>query len=1003
MDAIGRDIFKAIHEGKWLSIEYRNKSGETTKYWIGIKDINIQYKSLSVHGLHLGDYQSKDLYVYIDNIVSSAIVEGTYQPLNERLIEDIKIYPQKYSFLFSNTVNLKILNYLSDCNKLDTVPYKSEYTLIEKLDDDTLSEAGYRLTDKQFAQIVSNFQRRSIEPDRKNKITQLGLNMLSVHMPKGLYVLAYRKLELDVESRTLRPEKEVSICKEFSIDGERQSIRQFLDAEDYYLVDDFDKNKEIIKDVITHSNRHINGVDDMPYLVCIASNPVIDLTTEYKAILDMYDEGNVTAPIKAFFGELTAPARRVKDYPIALVNNRINLDQLLAIHNAMKYPLAYIQGPPGTGKTNTIINTITTAFFNEKTVLFSSYNNHPIDGVFATLSSMKYYDKIIPFPILRLGNYEKTLEAIEYIKRLQDVTKDISIFDKTLGKNKDDKTERTRRLTELLKKHEEIIDLNERREAIQELHKLNENMLFQFDLEQRQLQQVKARLEEIGTVTDEQALTLLTNDEQEFHKYLYYMSASYIKRLREPKYADFQRILAIPEEEIRVTEFNRYLSKEENLKKLMRVFPVIATTCISAHRLGKPEPCFDMTIIDEASQCNTAVSLVPILRGNSLMLVGDPQQLNPVVLLDRNVNDILRKRYGVSAEYDYIENSIYKTFLACDAVSDEILLSYHYRCVKQIIDFNNKKYYNNRLKVKSAAGSDNALLFVDIQGNTTSYKNTAPAEADKIIQFAKLNKDKSIGVITPFTNQRDYICKALEENQIENVTCGTVHAFQGDEKDVVLFSLALTDRTHPRTYEWLKNNRELMNVAVSRAKEQLIVLSSEKELERLHTPNTEDDVFELVNYVKTKGVSRVTSKNVASRALGIKPYSTETEEAFMRTLNHALDNILYTDMRCSVEKEVPISQVFKENIPYVDLFYTGRFDFVIYQRDYNRQKMPVLAIELDGKEHVEDEVVKVRDQKKNEICRNQGFELIRVENTYARRYNYIKDVLISYFGMARKV
>ncbi len=48
MDAIGRDIFKAIHEGKWLSIEYRNKSGETTKYWIGIKDINIQYKSLSV-------------------------------------------------------------------------------------------------------------------------------------------------------------------------------------------------------------------------------------------------------------------------------------------------------------------------------------------------------------------------------------------------------------------------------------------------------------------------------------------------------------------------------------------------------------------------------------------------------------------------------------------------------------------------------------------------------------------------------------------------------------------------------------------------------------------------------------------------------------------------------------------------------------------------------------------------------------------------------------------
>ena len=146
----------------------------------------------------------------------------------------------------------------------------------------------------------------------------------------------------------------------------------------------------------------------------------------------------------------------------------------------------------------------------------------------------------------------------------------------------------------------------------------------------------------------------------------------------------------------------------------------------------------------------------------------------------------------------------------------------------------------------------------------------------------------------------------------------------------------------------------------------------------------------------------MTPKDVTSRALGIKPYSTETEEAFLQTLNHALDNILYTDMRCSVEREVAISQVFKENVPYMDLFYTGRFDFVIYQRDYNRQKIPVLAIELDGKEHLNDEIVRARDEKKNEICRNHGFELIRVENTYARRYNYIKEVLISYFGKARR-
>lgn len=72
------------------------------------------------------------------------------------------------------------------------------------------------------------------------------------------------------------------------------------------------------------------------------------------------------------------------------------------------------------------------------------------------------------------------------------------------------------------------------------------------------------------------------------------------------------------------------------------------------------------------------------------MLVGDPQQLNPVILLGELTNKKLRRRYHVSDEYDYRENSIYKTYLACDAVSDEVLLRNHYRCNKEIIGFNNK-------------------------------------------------------------------------------------------------------------------------------------------------------------------------------------------------------------------------------------------------------------------------------------------------------------------------
>ena len=248
---------------------------------------------------------------------------------------------------------------------------------------------------------------------------------------------------------------------------------------------------------------------------------------------------------------------------------------------------------------------------------------------------------------------------------------------------------------------------------------------------------------------------------------------------------------------------------------------------------------------------------------------------------------------------------------------------------------------------------------------------------------------------------RALIRETLRDNQLPDDACGTVHAFQGDEKDVIIFSLALTDRTRQATYNWLKDNKELLNVAVSRARKQLVIVSSQKELDRLHAAaGSSDDLYELVQYTRTNGASVVTEKPAASRALGIKPYSTKTEAAFLENLNHALDNAELYGGRCVVRKEVPISQVFVEDEAGLDLFYTGRFDFVVYQK-YGREERPVFAIELDGREHREDPVVQKRDRKKEAICEEHGFQLIRVENSYARRYHYIKDILIRFFKATR--
>jgi len=242
MNSVCKEIFRAIHEGKWLKIEYRNKAGDITKYWIGIKSIDVGKRMMLVDGLHLGFYSLEELRIYIDSIQTAVIIDGTYCPTNKTLVDDIAVHPDKYKSLFDNVANLKILNYLEMCNKLDTTPYFTEYELIRFLDRDSFNGGEYTLNREQFAEVVRKF---SIKADKKKNSTQTGkirvkqlaMNVLSINTKKGLYPLAYKKLNLDVKTAKMIPEETVTICTEFMLDGtQKENIRKYLDADDY---DDF--------------------------------------------------------------------------------------------------------------------------------------------------------------------------------------------------------------------------------------------------------------------------------------------------------------------------------------------------------------------------------------------------------------------------------------------------------------------------------------------------------------------------------------------------------------------------------------------------------------------------------------------------------------------------------------------------------------------------------------------------------------------------------------------
>jgi superfamily I DNA and/or RNA helicase len=185
--------------------------------------------------------------------------------------------------------------------------------------------------------------------------------------------------------------------------------------------------------------------------------------------------------------------------------------------------------------------------------------------------------------------------------------------------------------------------------------------------------------------------------------------------------------------------------------------------------------------MDEAGQCNVATALIPIARASSLLLVGDPNQLKPVITLEDHTNRELMDKYNVPEKYNYKKHSILDVMLENDNISKYILLKYHYRCGKKIINFSNQRYYNNSLNLASVSGIGE-LELIDVKNKNVKQKNEAYEEASGIVDYIERNKLTDVFVITPFVNQKELITNLLKQKNINGVGCGTVHSAQGAEK-----------------------------------------------------------------------------------------------------------------------------------------------------------------------------------------------------------------------------
>lgn len=397
----------------------------------------------------------------------------------------------------------------------------------------------------------------------------------------------------------------------------------------------------------------------------------------------------------------------------------------------MKYPVTYVQGPPGTGKTQTIINVVLSAFYNNKTMLICSSNNKPVDGIVEKLK-FSYRGETINFPYLRLGNIEDVKKATSRILELYNYVVATSKRSKEdmLEKIKVSSDNKNEKLIELLNIQEQRVEVENYLDNAQRfIDSFSDDKNKTLDVLKKRVEELEEELSKLPEISNEEVTSLFIplQENHQLSQFLFFKSLQYIEKLKRDKYKPLIDICSIKDDNDRATDFNAWIQDDDNMKLLSEAFPVIFSTNISSRRLGTPNFMFDLVIMDEAGRCNVATALIPIVRASTLLLVGDPNQLKPVITLEEQINRDLMVKYNVPEQYNYKKHSILDVMLENDNISKYILLKYHYRCGKKIIDFSNQRYYNNSLNL-SAVSRIGSLELMNVKNKNVKQENEAFAD-----------------------------------------------------------------------------------------------------------------------------------------------------------------------------------------------------------------------------------------------------------------------------------
>lgn len=270
----------------------------------------------------------------------------------------------------------------------------------------------------------------------------------------------------------------------------------------------------------------------------------------------------------------------------------------------------------------------------------------------------------------------------------------------------------------------------------------------------------------------------------------------------------------------------------------------------------------DLLIVDEAGQVSPEIAAPSFALAKRALVVGDIHQIEPVWGINRSLDIALamqEKAVKEPSEFESLENAgincsnssvMLVAQKSCKYKKNEergLFLCEHRRCYDEIIEYCNLLVYHGNLEPKRGKGKADEKLAVknlpqmgyyQIDCEYSSRKGGSRVnkkEAETIAQwlsdnfckvkalYPKENAGNLVGVITPFKAQVSCIKRELKKqmpDEFDSISVGTVHTFQGAERKIIIMS---TVYGNCDGCYFIDTNRSLMNVAVSRAKDNFLV------------------------------------------------------------------------------------------------------------------------------------------------------------------------------------